>query len=320
MGRRQPGGCSPPADWPCLAACIRGARPSPSKYITSAPAAIKVLTLSASLVLGALHSCSASDMSEYERNMWLYNLGNGGSVGRKHKSTTVCLGVGVDHAITQIAHNKILVAAAVSAAIGQLSKPFTSAILYGNNFDFKAALQAGGFPSAHSSAVVATATSLGLERGFSDGIFGLAVVYAGLTMYDAQGVRREVGIHAKALNRVLLMTRFDSIPSGNADNLANPSSAKSSSSLEGFDPLFMEEPSSFRARSSDVSQSLGSENRESQSTPLLISSTVNAKHTGRPESIAHNCATLKESVGHSEIEVVAGAFLGFFVGLAFYMN
>ncbi|KAK3025110.1 hypothetical protein RJ639_044350 [Escallonia herrerae] len=266
------------------------------------------------------HNCNYNHHNRTRTLLLLRSSSNGGSVGRKHKSTTVCLGVGVDHAITQIAHNKILVAAAVSAAIGQLSKPFTSAILYGNNFDFKAALQAGGFPSAHSSAVVATATSLGLERGFSDGIFGLAVVYAGLTMYDAQGVRREVGIHAKALNKVLLMTRFDSIPSSNADNLVNPSSGKSSSNLEGFDPLFMEEPSSFRARSSDVSQSLGSENRKSQSTPLLISSTFNAKHTGRPESIAHKGATLKESVGHTEIEVVAGAFLGFLVGLAFYVT
>ncbi|KAI5674819.1 hypothetical protein M9H77_15183 [Catharanthus roseus] len=48
---------------------------------------------------------------------------------------------------------------------------------------------------------VATATTLGVERGFSDPIFGLAVVYACLIMYDAQGVRREVGNHAKALNR-----------------------------------------------------------------------------------------------------------------------
>ncbi|MCI01646.1 hypothetical protein A2U01_0022673, partial [Trifolium medium] len=37
-------------------------------------------------------------------------------------------------------------------------------------------------------ATVACATLLGLERGLSDPIFGLALVYAGLVMYDAQEV------------------------------------------------------------------------------------------------------------------------------------
>ncbi|XP_028126091.1 uncharacterized protein LOC114322863 isoform X2 [Camellia sinensis] len=102
------------------------------------------------------------------------------------------------------------------SAAGQLSKPFTSAILYGNsnNFDFKTVFRSGGFPSTHSSvmntlsprihssAAVATAMSLGFEwwvklvkccisfapslRGLSDAVFGLAVVYASLIMYDAQ--------------------------------------------------------------------------------------------------------------------------------------
>lgn len=47
--------------------------------------------------------------------------------------------------------SKVLVAAAVSAAIGQLSKPVTSVILYGKDFNFRTAFQAGGFPSTHSS-------------------------------------------------------------------------------------------------------------------------------------------------------------------------
>lgn len=48
---------------------------------------------------------------------------------------------------------QVLVAAVVSAAIGQLTKPFTSTVLYGKKFDLKAALQAGGFPSTHSSVI-----------------------------------------------------------------------------------------------------------------------------------------------------------------------
>ncbi|XP_025610126.1 uncharacterized protein [Arachis hypogaea] len=89
--------------------------------------------------------------------------------------------------IAEIAQNKVLIAAGASVMIGQLSKPFSSVLLYGKDFDIKAIIQAGGFPSSHSSATMACATFLGLERGFSDPIFGFTVVYAGLIMYDAQG-------------------------------------------------------------------------------------------------------------------------------------
>lgn len=50
-----------------------------------------------------------------------------------------------------IRFSKVLIAAGVSAAVGQFSKPFTSLLLYGKDFDVKAAFQAGGFPSTHSS-------------------------------------------------------------------------------------------------------------------------------------------------------------------------
>ncbi|KAJ6772477.1 ACID PHOSPHATASE/VANADIUM-DEPENDENT HALOPEROXIDASE-RELATED PROTEIN [Salix koriyanagi] len=104
---------------------------------------------------------------------------------RKPATLTCILKLGVED-IAEIASNKVVIAAGVSAAIGQLSKPYTCVLFYGKDFDFKTTFQAGGFPSTHSSSVVAAATSLALERGFSDSIFGLAVVYACLVMYDAQ--------------------------------------------------------------------------------------------------------------------------------------
>ncbi|CAI9784014.1 unnamed protein product [Fraxinus pennsylvanica] len=207
--------------------------------------------------------------------------------------------------VAGIFQNKVLIAAAVSAAIGQLSKPITSTILYGKNFDFKAVIQAGGFPSTHSSAVVATATSLGLERGFSDAIFGLAVVYAGLVMYDSQGVRREVGIHAKELNRVLLSTRMSSTSSSNdADTFTNSFPGDSSSDLESTDPLFLEEQSSFQTKQANASVLLKSENRIKSTT--VRSSGVASDVGEESVSVSYGCSTLKESVGHTEIEVIAG--------------
>ncbi|XP_058095374.1 uncharacterized protein LOC131240874 isoform X3 [Magnolia sinica] len=84
------------------------------------------------------------------------------SSSKKPSSSFICLRIGVEE-IAEIAHNKVLVAAAVASAIGQFSKPFTSSILYRRAVNFKAVIQAGGMPSTHSAGVVAVATSLGLE-------------------------------------------------------------------------------------------------------------------------------------------------------------
>ncbi|KAL7142912.1 hypothetical protein ABFS83_08G156200 [Erythranthe nasuta] len=211
--------------------------------------------------------------------------------------------------VAGVFHNKVLVAAVVSAAIGQLSKPFTSTLLYGRKFDLKAVVQAGGFPSTHSSAAVATATCLVLERGFSDAIFGMAVVYAGLIMYDAQGVRREVGTHAKELNKVLLRsTPYSTSSRNDADDFTNSFSRESSSNLEKIDPVFMEERSSLEKKQTSSSLLLKSDEK----MPNSVVSDVN----GGRERVAYNISPLKESIGHTEIEVAAGALLGFLVSIA----
>ncbi|KAL3850990.1 hypothetical protein ACJIZ3_012872 [Penstemon smallii] len=214
--------------------------------------------------------------------------------------------------IAQVIHNKVLVAATISAAIGQLTKPITSTVFYGKKFDLKAAIQAGGFPSTHSSAVVATATSLALERGFSDAIFGLAVVYASLIMYDAQGVRREVGTHAKELNKVLLRTTSTTTSSRNdANGTPNSFSRESSPTLNNIDPLFLEEQNSSQTKSTISSVLLKSDDRI-ESTSFGVASDVKDGQ----EHVAYGLSPLKESIGHTEIEVAAGALLGFLVSLA----
>ncbi|KAF2541451.1 hypothetical protein F2Q68_00032854 [Brassica cretica] len=146
---------------------------------------------------------------------------------------------------------KVLIAAGFSGAIGQLLKPFTSVVFYKKKLDFRTALQAGGFPSTHSSSVVAAATAIAFERGFDDSIFGLTVVYAALIMYDAQGVRREVGKHARVLNKLT-------------------ANARKGESLE----------------SDEISEEV--------------------------------YLPLKESIGHTEVEVIAGALFGFLVSFGVY--
>ncbi|XP_062093036.1 uncharacterized protein LOC133798638 [Humulus lupulus] len=208
--------------------------------------------------------------------------------------------------IPQLFHNKVLIAAGVSAAIGQLSKPFTSVILYGKEFDIKSTIQAGGFPSTHSSAVVAAATCLGVERGFSDSLFGATVVYAGLIMYDAQGVRREVGIHARTLNEILTAkSRENSTNAGDIDGFdSQPGTSLPLNYLSN-------ELSSSTSKSRNALLVPKSESKPQMQNPSGL-----ADETGEGLERTSSYYPLKESIGHTEIEVIAGALLGFLVSLA----
>ena len=58
-------------------------------------------------------------------------------------------------------------------------------------------------PSAHTALVVATAVSSGFTVGFDSPFFAIAFVMSGIVMYDAAGVRRHAGRHARALNRII---------------------------------------------------------------------------------------------------------------------
>ncbi|KAF3448821.1 hypothetical protein FNV43_RR09534 [Rhamnella rubrinervis] len=223
--------------------------------------------------------------------------------------------------IAQLAHNKVLIAAGVSAAIGQLSKPFTSVILYGKDFNLKAAIQAGGFPSTHSSAVVATAACLGLERGLSDSIFGLTVVYASLTMYDAQGVRREVGVHAKMLNNVLQTKskKVNCIPTRDRYFIDSQPGTSSPLNLDRFfgpDELPSEEATYLTSKTAKNPYKLKETSSQMQQIPSPSSSCEVAGDVEEERNSATCSTPLKESIGHTEVEVAAGALLGFLVSLA----
>lgn len=58
-------------------------------------------------------------------------------------------------------------------------------------------------PSSHAAGATALATTCGLEVGFHSVVFALAVVFALVTMFDAQGVRRSAGQQAAILNQIL---------------------------------------------------------------------------------------------------------------------
>lgn len=59
-------------------------------------------------------------------------------------------------------------------------------------------------PSSHSALVAAAAHAIGLYWGFGSPFFALAFVLAMIVVYDATGIRRQAGRHARIINQMIL--------------------------------------------------------------------------------------------------------------------
>ena len=70
-------------------------------------------------------------------------------------------------------------------------------------FDYTRVFGSGGMPSSHSSMACAMLMVVGLHEGFSSAVFALAFCFAGVTMYDAAGVRRSTGRNAAVINHIV---------------------------------------------------------------------------------------------------------------------
>ena len=84
-------------------------------------------------------------------------------------------------------------------------------------------------PSSHSASVCALATACCIREGFGSPAFGISMVLAFIVMRDAMGMRRQVGEHAKVLNRL-----FKNL----SDSLNDPElTEKALEELAGHTPL-----------------------------------------------------------------------------------
>jgi acid phosphatase family membrane protein YuiD len=76
-------------------------------------------------------------------------------------------------------------------------------LLRTGRLDLSYLVSTGGMPSAHSALVSGLAAAIGLTEGFGAPITMLAVCLAGITMFDAAGVRNAAGHQARILNKLL---------------------------------------------------------------------------------------------------------------------
>ena len=103
---------------------------------------------------------------------------------------------------SELAQNKILIAAASGWVIAQILKTIIHT-LFTKNFDAERLVGGGGMPSSHSATVCALSTATALQYGPNSFEFAMAAVFSLVVMYDAIGVRQETGKQAKVLNDMI---------------------------------------------------------------------------------------------------------------------
>lgn len=103
---------------------------------------------------------------------------------------------------TSMLDNRVLLTTVAAWVVAQTVKVLL-AVRKRHRFDVRWFLGTGGMPSAHSAGVSALAAAAGLERGFHSALFAVALMFALVTMFDAQGVRRAAGRQAVLLNKMI---------------------------------------------------------------------------------------------------------------------
>lgn len=98
-------------------------------------------------------------------------------------------------------YNAPLFGAVVSWVLAQLIKTVFYIIKH-RTFNPERIMGAGGMPSSHSATVCSLAIIISRIDGIKSVEFALAMVLALVVMYDATGVRRAAGLHAKEINRL----------------------------------------------------------------------------------------------------------------------
>lgn len=97
--------------------------------------------------------------------------------------------------------NKIFFSAFYSVTIAQLCKVFFHSLLKSKP-DWGRLFETGGMPSSHASGVTAVSTTCALLYGLGSPEFGISLVFSGVVIFDAIGIRKAAGEHAHIINKL----------------------------------------------------------------------------------------------------------------------
>lgn len=99
-----------------------------------------------------------------------------------------------------------IIAGAAGWIVSQLGKYVVASFKSRKLASFRQLYLSGNMPSAHSATVVAVMVVIGLIDGVDSGLFGLALVFASVVLYDAMMVRRSSGEQGIALTALIQKT------------------------------------------------------------------------------------------------------------------
>lgn len=199
----------------------------------------------------------------------------------------------------ELLSNYVLNASLLAWFLAQLIKTILTLIVT-KKLQLERMFGAGGMPSAHSATVCALTVSMSRTTGVASPEFAISVLFAAVVMYDAMGVRRAAGEHARVINA--LLDEWDEQLNGfimfyKKTMKQHPLLAK----LIPNDSIAQEEKSEGKNELEDKAEDV-------EYQPI--------KHTdARGHEFELDNIELKEFLGHTPLEVMAGALLGITVAL-----
>jgi hypothetical protein len=98
--------------------------------------------------------------------------------------------------------NYVLIPALISWSIAQVVKVLLE-YFHSHCWDWSLLLRAGGMPSSHTALITGMTHALGLELGFNSPVYAVGFVLSMVVIYDATGIRRQAGRHAKIINQMI---------------------------------------------------------------------------------------------------------------------
>ena len=103
---------------------------------------------------------------------------------------------------TDLVSNYMLICAVSGYFLAQILKIMIG-FIRDRKLDMKLMFASGGMPSSHASTVAALCISCARLHGVGSPLFAITFILASVVMYDAAGVRRAAGEHAKILNQLM---------------------------------------------------------------------------------------------------------------------
>jgi len=97
-----------------------------------------------------------------------------------------------------------IIAAGLGWIVAQFLKYVVASIKTRRIASLRQLYMSGSMPSAHSATVVALLVTVGVSEGINSAMFGLALAFSAVVMYDALMVRRSSGEQGLAITALIL--------------------------------------------------------------------------------------------------------------------